>query len=274
MPGIQQQQAPQKEVVEDLPGIANHVKLLFRREVSSFLKTAPANVNGADDIECLAAIERIDNLGFQESVGLFKCGEQSWVTRTEGDRVYFPRVGRVKRVRENEASGEAGFVGEGAVQQDEGVAGRVKRARGKKAARAPMDEEEAQDQAGAAVAPGPVTPDMGRQQPRTGRAPRAPKKPVHPVIPEDFVVGEGPDGGSPVETDAAMRKRVKEALGRGSRRSERIIVKAEENDDLLSLCGKVSGLDVKSSIDTESAYARSRAGSPAPIASGSGIRHN
>lgn len=93
--------------------------LLFRREVASLLATAPPNISSDllnnSDIELLAAIERISSSGQQQSVQLHRVGGErgeTWVTRTEGGREWFPRVGRVEKKRVRAAS-ESGSDGEG-----------------------------------------------------------------------------------------------------------------------------------------------------------------
>lgn len=87
--------------------------LLFRREVASMLSNPPPRATvprhlrhqaGADldSIELLAAIERISSNGLQQSVQLHRVGGdggETWVTRTEGGREWFPRVGRVEKKR-------------------------------------------------------------------------------------------------------------------------------------------------------------------------------
>ena len=97
----------------------------------------------------------------------------------------------------------------------------------------------------------PATPDMAGAKKRA--APKAPKKAKkQPAIYEDDEDAPAPPAA--VESEAEMRKRVSEALGRGgpnTRAKKAVVVKEEDLDEheLASLCGKVSGLDVKSAID-------------------------
>ncbi|KAL8292354.1 hypothetical protein RQP46_001820 [Phenoliferia psychrophenolica] len=242
--------------------VADSMKLLFRREVANML-TLPPHLSDVDadgkpiEVEVVAAIERLASSGQQQSIQLCRAGDVSWVTRTEGDRAYFPLVGRVsKRIRDADDDEHA----EGAPAAAAKTGAKKRKAPVKKAA---------------AAAKAPATPDMAGAKRATPKAPKKHKR-QPPIVEEDDEDEDEP--ATPLETNAAMRQRVEEALGRGKRhaRSGRkgdsadVVVKAEENDehDLESLCGGVGGLDVKSAIDAESVYSASRAGSvQLPIAS-------
>ncbi|GAA5960352.1 hypothetical protein JCM21900_006541 [Sporobolomyces salmonicolor] len=74
--------------------------LLFRREVQSMLSTPlalPAPLPANAPVEVVACLERLSTSGMQQSVQLCRAGEEEWVTRTEGERAYFPRVARVQK---------------------------------------------------------------------------------------------------------------------------------------------------------------------------------
>ncbi|KAK4700119.1 hypothetical protein P7C70_g6131, partial [Phenoliferia sp. Uapishka_3] len=250
--------------------VPKDMALLFRREVAQFLTSTPAGVSDVDEfgdpieVEVLAQIERLVGNGQQQSIQLCRAGEATWVTKTDGARQYFPVAGRVpKRVR--------------AADDDEGAQGQEDVPMAAKPA-AKRRKAPAAKKAAAAAAEVPFTPDAAEAKKRA--APKAPRKDrKHKKQPPIYEEDEDADyeGGAPVESEAEMRSRVRDALRRGGNRAGtrsegRGQVKVEENDevDIASLCGKVSGLDVHSAIDTESHYSRSRAGSvQAPIASGS-----
>lgn len=225
--------------------------LLFRREVTSFLSTAPSqSINGAP-VEVLAAVERLSSSGLQSSVQLCRAGEETWVTRTEGNREYFPRVGRVqKRVRGGEEEEEeVAAVGDDERQGlEEGTTRTPKKSKDKKSKSTP-------------------TPRQAEAR-KTRSVPKAPSKsrsaaPAVPTTRWTSPTASEIDAAS-LRSDETMRRAkmevheaLGEELGRGKRRCNRrgteeseINVKTEEGDELASLCGRVLGLDVKSAIDT------------------------
>ena len=191
--------------------------LLFRNEVRSLLGNTPTSRDG-HPIEVLAAIERLSASGLQQSVQLCRAGEETWVTRTEGAREFFPRVGRVQ-----------------------------KRAR---------DADEIEE----VVTPRKVVKVLPTPQGKGKKAPGAPRKLRHASSPT-------PDGGETdresLRSNETIRRNVIEALGRGTRRStrksEEYAVKAEDDEgehDLASLCGRVGGLDVQSTIGEGESFLR------------------
>lgn len=208
-PGIQTSAAKKESTA-----LADPMTLLFRREVQSMLTIAPPNVDPDQPVRVLAAIERLSLSGTQQSLQLCEAGTERWVTRTEGDRTYFPRLGRVnkhqpKRLREDDIEEEVEVKNE-----DTPI---LETPRSSKKAKSSKME------------PPPA--------PR-----RARRAPSHP--PTETSVGSA----------ESIRKHVEEALsrGKGKRRcvgrdsEERAFVLKSEPDELESLCGRVDGLDVQS----------------------------
>lgn len=233
--------------------------LLFRREVSSFLLTSPAGAS-QDSTVVLAAIERISSSGMQESVQLCEntTGDVRWVTRTEGKREFFPRVGRVKankRVRDDdEAENEVVEEAEQEGEEEEEMMSVDKPERFVTPKNRPTQHKRSKHARTTPSSTSTSTRSNGSSgTPRRapGGAPNAPKlrTRVRPTLPalaegEEFV----PLNLSRGEKDAesSMRKNVVEALARGGAGEGRGGHESDL-DDLASLCGRVDGLDVKSS---------------------------
>lgn len=185
--------------------------LLFRREVQSLLGTTPTAANG-HPIEVVAAIERLSKSGLQQSVQLCRAGEETWVTRTEGGREYFPRVGRVqKRVRDAEE--------EDVVEVTPRKAAKVlSTPKGRKAPAAPRKLRHASS----------PTPDGGETE--TEGSLRSHETMRRNVI---EALGRG----------KRRARRSEEVV---------VKAEEEEHDDLASLCGRVGGLEVEGAIDAGS----------------------
>ncbi|KAK4052260.1 hypothetical protein OIO90_004482 [Microbotryomycetes sp. JL221] len=94
---------------------SQNMTTLFRQEVATLLSSAPVDLlkrynhssssvySNESLIQQLACFERVSTSGLQETVQLsqLKGTNEMWVTRTEGGKEWFPRLGRVtKRVRE------------------------------------------------------------------------------------------------------------------------------------------------------------------------------
>lgn len=147
--------------------------------------------------------------------------------------MYFPRSGRVKRVRD-------------ATEDEEDQAPRVakKAATGKKG-KGKKKAEDAPATPGAKKAPAAAAPKAPRKS-RRGQA-------AQEGIPEEDEEMREHDRAAR-ETTAALKERVTDALGRGQRKCKgradsefSFTIKAEvADDDLASLCGGVNGLDVRS----------------------------
>ncbi|GAA5895729.1 hypothetical protein JCM5296_007407 [Sporobolomyces johnsonii] len=230
--------------------ISKATTMLFRREVQAMLSTPPASpshIPANTSVRVVASIERLSGSGMQESVQLCKAGEEEWVTRTEGERSYFPRVGRVqKRVRaavedeEDEDDDEEDFEDTPVRPKKKSPSRRSARRHG-----ADHDSEPETPIASSSRKAGPASPKKKQRKSR------------HHADDDDeeggAIAGPGPSSSS-------------SALGRGQRRctGRPSIVKKEhdEVDDLASLCGRVDGLDVRSTVGPETEWERT----PVPTA--------
>lgn len=230
---------------------------LFRREVTSLLSlpppsTTPSGATPSTPIEVLAAIERISSGGMQQSVQLCRSGEETWVTRTEGGREWFPRVGRVqKRVRGTEEDEEAAASEDG--RQHEATPSKKSSSGSKKSRKHHVH--------GATDYETPVGKG-GKARPTPPRAPKKSSKKTrrsdHDLDRDDDDDEDAQDDGAATETESTLKRA--RHLGRGMRKCPgresgepldvfdaggvKTSVKAEEFDDLASLCGRVGDLGV------------------------------
>lgn len=240
---------------------------LFRREVTTFLSTPPSPHLLGKKVTILASIERISSNNLQQSVQLCSAGDETWVTRTEGQRDHFPRVGRVqKRVRNDDDDEEDNEVKDMIAEENE-------------------DDEEG-DYEDEAITPvknrkgksydskkTPIIVGSGSSKKSRSSIPKAPRKIRQPPssasdnIQRRHSSPAPPSNSSIADTfseETLMRQNVREALGRGGKRrcsnkestiesesgkGEDVVKREEDLDDLASLCGGVHGLDVKSSLD-------------------------
>ncbi|ORY59902.1 hypothetical protein BCR35DRAFT_326789 [Leucosporidium creatinivorum] len=111
----------------------NPMVAAFRREVISMLNTPPPLPRhlahlAKEKVEVVAAFERISLHGEQQqSAQLCRVGGEDgemWVTRTEGERYYFPNAGRVnKRAREVQNEGDDYVTADGEGSRDMDVEG-------------------------------------------------------------------------------------------------------------------------------------------------------
>ncbi|GAA5923520.1 uncharacterized protein JCM15063_003674 [Sporobolomyces koalae] len=258
------------------------ITLLFRREVQSLLSTAPAlpsHIPADTPVEVVACVERLSLSGIQQSVQLCQAGDETWVTRTEGARQYFPRAGRVqKRLRGNDDEDDGNERDE--EDQDTGreraqlepADKRAKKSRKRDSVRLPVETPINQESSRSATSSArrrgsPSAPD--RKKKRDYRRSRRDHNNEMP----DF------DDGASTETErshlaqtrgrqggdmlAPIGEQVGESvqLRRGQRkcagRSQTPVngsvevtkVKAEEADDVASLCGRVGGLEFRTTVD-------------------------
>ncbi|GAA5974352.1 hypothetical protein JCM21900_005217 [Sporobolomyces salmonicolor] len=251
--------------------------LLFRREVQSMLSTPlalPSHLPANAPVEVVACLERLSTSGMQQSVQLCRAGEEEWVTRTEGERTYFPRAGRVqKRARaavEDEEEEE-----EGEDFEDAPVAAKKSKSSRRSSRRHGADHDPQQEPRIASSSARKAAPGAPKKKHRKSRhaddddesfddgasaeteqshlGRRAPQNPgmLATVNEEEggAIAGPGPSASSSSGV-----------LGRGQRRctGRTFFVKKEhdEADDLASLCGRVDGLDVRSTVDPESEWER------------------
>lgn len=265
---------------------------LFRSEVASLLSTPmllPPHLAGMDGgkVEVLAAVERLSAGGMQQSVQLCRIAAEgaeegdadewegeTWVTRTEGGRAYFPMTGRVqKRSRavaeepepeqeqeqEQEAQAEQNGDDEPMMEHDAAAAAAEETPRTRRGRRTTNNNTPRHSAAAAAADP----------PRRRAAAPAAPKKARRAPQP---VTSDAEDGDHTETEDFATRgarasRRLAEALrkngtelvwsdreGEGARRKEKgkgkKVARREDTqeqeedvkpavDDLESLCGKV-----------------------------------
>ncbi|GAA5899285.1 transcriptional repressor WHI5 [Sporobolomyces salmoneus] len=288
------------------------ITLLFRREVQSLLSTPPAlpsHIPANTPVEVVACVERLSLSGIQQSVQLCQAGDETWVTRTEGARQYFPRAGRVqKRLRGNDEDVEEEE--RGGVEQtrerveEDGTDGvTVRRKKSRKSHSRPNE-----------TPPNPTSSSSSSSSSRRRRSPAAPqKKKRHGNRHEtdrEAEEDEDFDDGASTETEHSHLTRTRGSrrtglltsigeeegagggggtesvqLGRGHRRcagrngtpqarpsasdDTEPHVKNEEVDDLASLCGRVGGLEFRSTVDPESEFERSPV--PVPVASSSNV---
>ncbi|GAA5979944.1 hypothetical protein JCM11641_007593 [Rhodosporidiobolus odoratus] len=244
---------------------------LFRSEVLSLLSAPPPvpahiKVKPSDQVEVLCGFERISSHGIQQSVqvcrvvpGGSRTGSEgeSWVTRMEGARNYFPRIARVqKRLRATDEDSDA--EGEDGEDMDEDEAMATPSSSRTKKSRTSSSSKEKEKQRAAA-------PDAPRKSRRTTSR-------RHAHNDEDF------DDGAETETEASHLARrhggVRDApplassshsrrstvsgspsaeLRRSRRHQSREEplhhVKQEDVDDLASLCGRVDNLGVRGTVE-------------------------
>ncbi|GAA5956431.1 hypothetical protein JCM3765_005660 [Sporobolomyces pararoseus] len=273
------------------------ITLLFRREVQSLLSTAPAlpsHIPADTPVEVVACVERLSLSGIQQSVQLCQAGDETWVTRTEGARHYFPRAGRVqKRLRGTEEENEDEQEGARGHEMDEEVAARGKKSK-KSHSRRRAQEYETPNITSSSTPrrPSPAAPLKKKKHHRSRRVREEREEGEEgPAGGEDF------DDGASTETEGSHLARTRgprnpgmlisigeeniqaAQLGRGQRRcagrnttpqarnsttTEEGVgynIKSEEADDLASLCGRVDGLEFRSTVDPDSEYERT----PAPV---------
>ncbi|KAK4694326.1 hypothetical protein P7C70_g8752, partial [Phenoliferia sp. Uapishka_3] len=205
------------------------VSLLFRHEVAQILTSTPANLSNnsgnTTEVEILAQIQRIVGNGQQQSVQLCRAGDVTWVTKTDGDRQYFPVAGRAsKRIHAPEDD-------EGA-QQPEAVPTAAKPTAKKR-------KESAKKVAAKANNSSLASKTTTTKKRAARNAPGT---------------GANYEGGALVEGNVDMRARVTDALRRGGRRAgthsdEKSAVMVHLEEDLASLCGQIGGMDVESNVD-------------------------
>ncbi|GAA6055260.1 hypothetical protein JCM3770_001512 [Rhodotorula araucariae] len=254
--------APPVAFARTLPKPDAKMAALFRDEVKSMLsrpppvpesltldhKTAKTFINGT--------FERRSSLNIQESVqfctAVDKDGKaQSWVSRTEGDRRYFPRIAQVKkRLRdEDEFIAEEDDEAAAAAQNEDEQVTRPRKSSKKRAS-------------------GSVSSSRRRAEPV------APKK-TRRMRPAAAVDAENHDSdfddGATTETEASHLARTRAGPsssgamlgedGRGKRRcSARLrgetddatrVKREHAGDDLVSLCGRVDGLGFRSTVEPD-----------------------
>ncbi|GAA6011705.1 hypothetical protein JCM11491_000723 [Sporobolomyces phaffii] len=296
------------------------ITLLFRREVQSLLSTVPAlpsHVAPDAPVHVVACVERLSLSGIQQSVQLCQAGDETWVTRTEGARQYFPRAGRVqKRLRgaaddptHDDDDVEAEAEVEPGADRDEDERVTIRKKKSKKSHRASFETPRA-----ARPLSSPSSSSLSSSRRRSSDPTRAPHKKareprrVRRDRDDDDDEYDDDDGANSTETEhshlARTRRRdragsaemltsigeedrgaagVEPPLGRGHRRcsgrnstpqdasasassSTAFKVKTEDGgDDLASLCGRVGGLEFRSTVDPESEYERTPAPASADI---------
>ncbi|GAA5834946.1 hypothetical protein JCM3766R1_002049 [Sporobolomyces carnicolor] len=273
------------------------ITLLFRREVQSLLSTPPAlpsHVPADTPVEVVACVERLSLSGIQQSVQLCQAGGETWVTRTEGGRQYFPRAGRVqKRLRgPEEDHEETQDVEDGedlARERREAPSGdaTVRRKKSKRS--------DARSQLETPANRASSSSQSSSSRRRTALAPKKKKKHDHrhrhrSDASQEVSDREDSDDAASTETERSHLARTRGGhrvatltsigeedayepaqLGRGQRRCagrnttpqhaktpvselNGIQVKREESDDVASLCGRVGGLEFRSTVDPESEY--------------------
>lgn len=250
------------------------ITLLFRREVQSLLSTPPSlpsHIPANTPVEVVACVERLSLSGIQQSVQLCQAGEETWVTRTEGPRQYFPRAGRVqKRLRGNGDDDDEGDNEQTGGANEMEVESPIRRKKSKKhQSRQPGPEIETPRNEGVA--------DSSTLRRNALDAPHKKKK-HHRSSRSKASVDQVSDGGASTETEQSYLARTRRTqspamltsigeegedgapLGRGRRRCAGRLtpqaesegsfkVKHEEGDDLASLCGRVGGLEFRSTVD-------------------------
>lgn len=220
---------------------------LFRRECAHMLQTPllpptlSAEAHNAlvnQPIEVLAAMERISTNGSQQSVQICRVGGdtgETWVTRTEGERRFFPVVGRVSKrgrspppVEEQDESAQGG--GDADMDHDGLNAEPQQTPAAKRRTRRPT----------ARATTSRTTSNTHDDEQLPPQAPKKARRAPRPVA-ED-VVSE--DEGHQTEREGSARRSAR-ISGRSKAKGKEVAVKKErtaEVDDLESLCGRVGGL--------------------------------
>ncbi|GAA5854343.1 hypothetical protein JCM5353_008969 [Sporobolomyces roseus] len=250
------------------------ITLLFRREVQSLLSTPPtlpSHIPANTPVEVVACVERLSLSGIQQSVQLCQAGEETWVTRTEGARTYFPRTGRVqKRLRGSEEEMEQGD--EEQMDEEVVVESPTRKKKSKKTHSGRQELETPDNYRGR----GSATSSSSTFNRNVLAAPEKKKK--HRKSRQEASRDGNSDDGASTETEQSYLGRTRGGrspamltsigedvaqMGRGQRRctgrrtpqactseGEGLVkVKHEESDDLASLCGGVGGLEFRSTVD-------------------------
>ncbi|BGP43416.1 hypothetical protein JCM10450v2_007576 [Rhodotorula kratochvilovae] len=232
---------------------------LFRDEVKTMLAGTPAVPASlaldrkSVEIVVNTAFERRSTTGMQESLHMCtavdKYGKkESWVTRTEGDRQYFPRIAQVKkRLRDEDDVGEEHAEGAAAEQQKDEQATPPRKISKKRASGSSSSA-------------------------RRDAAPAAPKKTrrAHAAAVDDEDGGSDLDDGATTETEASHLARTRagpssgailgEDVRGGKRRfsarlrrdeTEDSVKREPDGDDLASLCGRVDGLEFRNTVEPD-----------------------
>ncbi|GAA5885519.1 hypothetical protein JCM16303_002241 [Sporobolomyces ruberrimus] len=263
----------------------------------------PSHIPADTPVEVLACVERISLSNVQQSVQLCQAGAERWVTRTEGARHYFPRTGRVqKRLRGNEDE-ETETEPQESMEEDEedgqdglsgGVTVRRKKSKRSHSRRETFETPNESER-------GQASSSSSSARRRDPVAPQKKKKHSRKVRHEDrdgHREDQEFDDGASTETERSHLARTRDpaepgtlsyiggggdepaSFGRGQRKcfgrnntsqggraptqeGAETAVKSEEADDLASLCGRVGGLEFRSTVDPESEYERT----PGPAAS-------
>lgn len=217
-------------VINAKDSTSDPMTLLFRREVQTMLTIAPPNVDPDTPVKVLAAIERLSLSGTQQSLQLCEAGNERWVTRTEGDRCFFPRLGRVNKQSSSSS---------------------------KRLREEDIDEEDDLDvviETPKAKASSKGTSKKHKHHKKSKDAPPAPqplRRSRRGTTPPPSVAATETSVGSA----ESIRLNVEEALSRGKGKRRCVGRDAEERayvgeaasvDDLESLCGRVDTLDVQS----------------------------
>ncbi|GAA5937292.1 hypothetical protein JCM1841_006031 [Sporobolomyces salmonicolor] len=217
--------------------------LLFRREVQSMLSTPlalPSHLPANASVEVLACLERLSTSGIQQSVQLCRAGEEEWVTKTEGERTSFPRVARVQK-RARAAAAVENEEDDGADQDTE--------------QEPPTSSSSARRAAPASPTKKPRTSDRGNRRANDDEGAATEREKAHrgrrvPQNPSMLATVNEEHGGV---VAGPGRLSSLSGLGRGQRRctGRTAFVKKEHDggDDLASSCGRVDGLEVRSTID-------------------------
>ncbi|GAA6058736.1 hypothetical protein JCM10212_003424 [Sporobolomyces blumeae] len=266
------------------------ITLLFRREVQSLLATPPclpSHVPADTPVEVVACVERLSLSGIQQSVQLCQAGGETWVTRTEGARQYFPRAGRVqKRLRggDDEADEEARDGDEHEmIEADSSTSSRKKsKKKARKGHHDQVERDEIETPVGSTTSSRrhkavPAAPLKHKRHRRSSRR-------IHEHDGDDAEFDDGAstetEGSylagtrgvrSPAMLTSIDEEREQTQFGRGQRRcfgranlSQRgtptedvagrtkVKSEADESDDLASLCGRVGDLEFRSTVDPES----------------------
>ncbi|GAA6019352.1 hypothetical protein JCM10207_001268 [Rhodosporidiobolus poonsookiae] len=256
---------------------------LFRSEGLALLSAPPPvpsyiDLRPADQVQVLAAIERVTSRGLQQSVQLCQIsgtgGSQgeSWVTRTEGGRSYFPRVAQIKKrmraVRED-ADEEDGDEEDGDEEEEQ-------REREQAEERTPFGSAKKKARTSTASA----------SSSRKDKAPDAPRKPTrasasspstsrhrsrrNPADRDDPASDDEDDGATtateeshlaqrhggtrrvaPLGSASGSGSRVRRSARHRSKEHEARRVKQEETDELASLCGGIDGMGVRSTVEPD-----------------------
>ncbi|GAA5841816.1 hypothetical protein JCM11251_004072 [Rhodosporidiobolus azoricus] len=252
---------------------------LFRSEAIALLSAPPPvpphiKLASSDKVIVNAAIERISSRGVQQSLSFChvnkkgKEGEfgESWVTKMEGERVYFPRIGQVKkRLRALEESDE-----EREQEDDALVTEETPRKSGRKSSSSSSKKRSS-------------APHAPRKSRRTGHS--SSSRHHHDADHSDDDLNEGSTTATEATSHLASRHgRARDAAplasssASSSRRTTRTSrastaelfaqVKQEEleagdagylstatvTSDLASLCGRVQGLGVRGTAEPESGH--------------------